>query len=103
MAADYEGSTGAVIAELFRGADPLERPGALVAGHGPFTWGGDVMAAVDVAVSLEEIAKMARRTRQLASGWEAPLLPAYMMDKHYLRKHGKGAYYGQGERTGGER
>ena len=96
VSSDYEGSTGAVIVELFRDADPLERPGALVAGHGPFTWGADVMAAVDVAVSLEEIAKMASRTRQLVSGGEVPRLPDYVMDKHYLRKHGKGAYYGQG-------
>lgn len=97
VADDYEGNTGKVIAETFGGRDPLERPGALVAGHGPFTWGRDVRTAVDAAVSLEEIAKMARLTEMLAGTAPAPVLPAYVGEKHFLRKHGPGAYYGQGK------
>ena len=93
--ADYEGNTGKIIVELVGEADPLERPGALVAGHGPFTWGADVMKAVDNAVALEQIAKMARCTRQIAASGEAKELPAYVLEKHFQRKHGPNAYYGQ--------
>ena len=88
---DYELNTGRVIVERFRDLEPLAVPGVLVAGHGPFTWGADVMKAVDAAVSLEAIAKMARLTEELG----AQPLPAYVGEKHYQRKHGPNAYYGQ--------
>ena len=88
---DYETDTGKVIVERFRDLDPLAVPGVLVAGHGPFTWGTDVNKAVDVAVTLEAIAKMARYTEQTS----AKLLPEYVLEKHYSRKHGPNAYYGQ--------
>jgi L-ribulose-5-phosphate 4-epimerase len=93
----YELNTGKVIAERFEGSDPMERPGALVPGHGPFTWGADVFKAVDNAVALEAMARMARLTEQLsASGRERfPALPDYVAEKHYSRKHGPQAYYGQ--------
>lgn len=93
---DYEGNTGKVIAELFQDKDPLAQPGVLVAGHGPFTWGADVMQAADNAVSLDEIAKLARITEQLSThDLMPPTLPAYVLEKHFQRKHGKNAYYGQ--------
>ena len=91
VASDYEGNTGKVIIERFEGLEPLAQPGVLVAGHGPFTWGKDVMKAVDNAVSLEEIARMARFTEQTG----AVPLETYVSEKHYLRKHGPNAYYGQ--------
>ena len=91
VAADYEGNTGKVIVERFKGLEPLAQPGVLVAGHGPFTWGKDVMKAVDNAVSLEEIARMARFTEAIG----AVALEDYVSEKHYSRKHGPGAYYGQ--------
>lgn len=93
----YEQETGNVIAETFRGRDPLAVPGVLVHGHAPFSWGKDPHGAVENAVVLEEVAKMAYRTLMLNPG-AAPLDQA-LLDKHYLRKHGKNAYYGQ---TGSE-
>lgn len=99
VAEDYEGNTGKIIVELFEGCDPLERPGALVAGHAPFTWGKTAMAAVDNAVALEAMARMARLTEQVRlCGANAALqtpLPAHIGEKHYQRKHGPNAYYGQ--------
>jgi len=92
---DYEEATGEAIVETVDPSAPLARPGALVAGHGPFTWGGDVMKAVDNAVSLEQIARMARLTETICSARPAKPLPDYMLDKHYQRKHGPNAYYGQ--------
>lgn len=92
VARAYELNTGKVIAERFEGLEPLAVPGVLVAGHGPFTWADDVMKAVDNAVSLEAIAKMARLTEQLGN---RERLPGYVGEKHYRRKHGKDAYYGQ--------
>lgn len=94
VAEAYELNTGKVIVERFRDLDPLAQPGVLVAGHGPFTWGADVMKAVDNAVSLEQIARMARLTERLR-GDSAEPLPAYVSEKHYQRKHGPNAYYGQ--------
>lgn len=93
----YELNTGKVIVELFQDRDPLERPGVLVPGHGPFTWGKDAMKAVDNAVALEAMARMARLTEQLRGAGEAVKspLPAYVGEKHYQRKHGPNAYYGQ--------
>ena len=93
----YELNTGKVIVELFEGKDVMERPGVLVPGHGPFTWGSDAMRAVDNAVALEAMARMARLTEQLrGAGEEAKKpLPEYVGEKHYQRKHGPNAYYGQ--------
>jgi L-ribulose-5-phosphate 4-epimerase len=89
---DYEKNTGKVIAECFTKLDPESMPGVLVAGHGPFCWGRDGEDAVHHAVVLEEVAKMAFRTQLL--GHDRPI-EQFLLDKHYLRKHGKDAYYGQ--------
>ena len=92
----YEHNTGKVIVEGFaeRDIDPVAVPAVLVRNHGPFTWGKDADAAVYHAVVLDEVAKMAARTEMLQDG-VAPA-PQYLQDKHYLRKHGPNAYYGQG-------
>ena len=92
---DYEGNTGRVIVETFRsrGLDPAAVPGVLCRSHGPFTWGKDPAQAVYHAAVLEQVARMALLTRQL-NPCAAPA-PQYVQDKHYLRKHGPGAYYGQ--------
>lgn len=90
---EYELETGNVIVEAFREIDPMAVPSVLVHGHAPFNWGKDAEEAVHNAVVLEEVAKMALHTYQLnpdVSGMQQTLL-----DKHYLRKHGKDAYYGQ--------
>jgi len=91
----YELNTGAVIVERFRKdkLDPLAVPGVLVAGHGPFAWGSGPLQALHNAVALEEVAKMALHALALEPGSDP--IPRYLLDKHYLRKHGKGAYYGQ--------
>lgn len=89
----YEANTGKVIVERFRGLDAMACPGVLVANHGPFTWGRDCGQAAANSVVLEEVAKMAALTRQLNPG--VPPAPRFLVDKHYLRKHGAGAYYGQ--------
>lgn len=91
----YELNTGKVIVETFAGRDPLAQPGVLVAGHAPFTWGSTPAKAVDNAIALEAMAKMARLTEFLAAAKPAPTLPGYVAEKHYLRKHGPNAYYGQ--------
>ena len=91
----YELNTGKVIVETFAGRDPLAQPGVLVAGHAPFTWGQTPAKAVDNAIALEAMAKMARLTEFLAAAKPAPTLPGYVAEKHYLRKHGPNAYYGQ--------
>ena len=92
---DYEDNTGRVIAETFRsrGLDPAAVPGVLCRSHGPFTWGKDPAQAVYHAAVLEQVARMALFTRQL-NPCAAPA-PQYVQDKHYLRKHGPDAYYGQ--------
>lgn len=91
---DYEGNTGKVIIETFaaRGIDPAHTPGVLCASHGPFTWGKSPAEAVYHAVVLEEVARMALYTRLLGAAEPAP---AYVQEKHFLRKHGPNAYYGQ--------
>jgi L-ribulose-5-phosphate 4-epimerase len=94
VARDYEGHTGKVIVERFSSLDPVAVPGVLVKQHGPFTWGPDPAHAVENAVSLEALADMAARTLTLNP--DTPRLPAYLLEKHYQRKHGSGAYYGQG-------
>lgn len=90
---EYEWNTGLVIVERFTGLDPLAVPGVLVASHAPFAWGKDVAESVANAVALETVAGMALDTLALAPG--APPVEPYLLDKHYLRKHGKDAYYGQ--------
>jgi L-ribulose-5-phosphate 4-epimerase len=90
---DYEGETGTQIIECFRKRNPHETPMVLVAGHGPFTWGKSAEKAVYHAVVLEELAKIASITRSLAP--DVSRLPDYLVRKHFERKHGKSAYYGQ--------
>ncbi len=75
------------------GLDAIEMPAILVASHGPFTWGPDADAAVDNAVALEAVAAMASQTLALDPGAQ-PMAP-YLLDRHYRRKHGATAYYGQ--------
>lgn len=89
---DYEKNTGFVIVETFQGKNPIYVPGILCTNHGPFTWGKDAREAVNNAVVLEEVAKMAYRTEHLKSCEPAM---QYLQDKHFFRKHGKNAYYGQ--------
>lgn len=89
----YELETGKVITETFRFLDPLQMPGVLVHGHGPFAWGKDPANAVHNAVVLEEVAKMAARTFMLNP--DAQPISQTLLDRHYLRKHGANAYYGQ--------
>jgi Ribulose-5-phosphate 4-epimerase and related epimerases and aldolases len=93
IAGDYEAETGTVIVEAFRGRDPMAVPAALVYSHGPFTWGRDPMEAVHNAVVLEEVAFMAWHALAMAPD-RGPMQQA-LLDRHYLRKHGPGAYYGQ--------
>ncbi len=90
---DYERNTGKVIAETFAGLDYNAIPAVLVKNHGPFTWGATPEKAVENAVTLEAVAKMAIITRQIKA--ETPRVDEYLLDKHYSRKHGKNAYYGQ--------
>ena len=93
VADDYELNTGRVIEERFHDLDAEAFPGVLVAGHGPFAWGPTPRKAVENAVALEQIAAMALDTLLLDPAAEPA--PSYVLDKHYFRKHGPGAYYGQ--------
>ena len=93
IATSYEKNTGLVIIETFEKLNPLDVPGVLCSNHGPFTWGKDAAEAVHNAVVLEEVAKMAYRTENLSPN--ANPIPKDLLDKHFLRKHGKDAYYGQ--------
>jgi L-ribulose 5-phosphate 4-epimerase (EC 5.1.3.4) len=90
---DYEEETGVQITDAFAGINPEEVPMVIVAGHAPFTWGSNAAKSVYHAVVLEEMAKMAYLTKTLDPS-RAPLKQA-IIDKHYMRKHGKNAYYGQ--------
>lgn len=90
---DYEEETGAQITDCFKNLNPKEVPMVIVAGHAPFTWGKNGADAVYHAVILEEIARMAYLTKTLKQ--DTPPLKQGIVDKHYLRKHGKNAYYGQ--------
>ena len=92
---DYEANTGEVIVETFKKLkfDPLQHPAVLVASHGPFTWGKDVADAVHNAGVLEFIAQLASETLKINPQLK-PMQPV-LLDKHFLRKHGPGAYYGQ--------
>ena len=89
----YEANTGKVIIEAFQGKDPMHTPAVLANGHGPFTWGKDGAEAVHNAVVLEELSKMALMARALNPHVDG--LPKHISDKHFLRKHGPNAYYGQ--------
>jgi L-ribulose-5-phosphate 4-epimerase len=93
VASDYEGATGTVLIDAIGSRGAREVPCALVGGHAPFCWGASPAAAVEVAVTLEEVARMALLTSLLAS--EASPLADAVRDKHFERKHGPGAYYGQ--------
>jgi L-ribulose-5-phosphate 4-epimerase len=90
---NYELNTGRVIVKRFAGMDPMKTPAVLVANHGPFTWGKSPADAVEAAVVLEQTAAMALGTITINSN-QNPIDKA-LLDKHYLRKHGKDAYYGQ--------
>lgn len=96
---EYELNTGKVIVEEFtkRGFKPQECPAVLIHRHGPFTWGKDSYKAVENALILEQVSKMAHRTEIIASlSDNADIgIEDYLLDKHYQRKHGKNAYYGQ--------
>ena len=93
IAGEYEKETGKVIVETFENCDPNAVPGVLVYSHGPFTWGHNAMDAVHNAVVLDEVAMMAWHSTRLQPSL-APMQQE-LLDKHYLRKHGKNAYYGQ--------
>lgn len=89
---DYELNTGKVIAERFADIDPLKIPAVLVAGHGPFCWGENPHKALENAVVLEEISRMAFYTVNLGGNER---IDKSLLDKHFLRKHGRNSYYGQ--------
>ncbi len=97
---EYELNTGKVIVEEFKKRDlsPDECPAVLAHRHGPFTWGGNEAKAVENALILEEVAKMAYRTESVAAFSDSSDIGIedYLLNKHYQRKHGKNAYYGQG-------
>jgi L-ribulose-5-phosphate 4-epimerase len=95
IAGDYEERTGAAIVELFagRGLEPLDVPAALVVSHGPFAWGADVAQALENAIALEAAAASAYRSLALAPGLGP--IPEELLEKHFTRKHGAAAYYGQ--------
>ena len=90
---EYEANTGHVIVERLGQLDPLRTPAVLVASHGPFAWGANVDDAVHNAIVLEHLARLASETLRLAPN--TPPMQQVLLDKHFLRKHGPGAYYGQ--------
>ncbi|MFW5884598.1 MAG: L-ribulose-5-phosphate 4-epimerase AraD [Spirochaetota bacterium] len=92
----YEAATGDIIVERFReaGIDPLHVPAVLLPHHGPFAWGDTAAKAVENAIALEAVADMAIRTFAISA--TPPAIPARLEQKHFSRKHGPGAYYGQG-------
>ncbi len=92
---EYEKSTGDVIVECLEGHDVMATPAILVRNHGPFAWGKTPDKAVYNATVMEHVAEMAYHTMQLNGDVER--VPQYLLDKHYNRKHGKNAYYGQGD------
>ncbi len=91
---DYERNTGKVIVETFADKNPMDIPAVIIASHGPFTWGKNAMDAAKNSVVLEEVAMMAWHTCKMKEGCS---LQKALADKHYFRKHGTNAYYGQGE------
>jgi L-ribulose-5-phosphate 4-epimerase len=92
ITSNYEYNTGLAIADCFKDSDPMQMPAALVVSHGPFAWGDDAFRAVHNAVILEEVAKMAAISLSIAKTGD---IDQKLLNKHFLRKHGKGAYYGQ--------
>lgn len=90
---EYEANTGSVIIETFDGRDPKEMPAVLVYQHGPFTWGRNAAEAVENSVVLEQVAKMAYPAEQCNP--HIPVMQQELLDKHFFRKHGQNAYYGQ--------
>ncbi|MFH1717024.1 MAG: L-ribulose-5-phosphate 4-epimerase AraD [Planctomycetota bacterium] len=92
---DYELNTGKIIVRRFKGMDPMKTPAVLVANHGPFTWGDSPAAAVEATIVLEQVASIALGTITINPD-QKPISEA-LLDKHYLRKHGKNAYYGQSQ------
>lgn len=95
VAEDYERHIGEVIVRRFRTLDPMQFPGVLAASHAPFAWGRTVAKAVENAYVIEETARMALHSMQLDPDLQP--IPKYLLDKHFLRKHGAGAYYGQAD------
>jgi len=93
IADDYEANTGTVIVERFAELDPAAMPAVLVAGHGPFAWGPTVEKAVENGVALEIVARLAIETLRINA--DAQPLSQAQLNKHFFRKHGPGAYYGQ--------
>jgi L-ribulose-5-phosphate 4-epimerase len=96
IAGQYEAETGLAIIDCLRerGIDPSRMPAVLVANHGPFAWGADAAAAVHNAAVLEVVARMAFLSMQMDPA--LPAMPQQLLEKHFFRKHGPGAYYGQG-------
>jgi len=92
---EYEANTGRVIVERFADLDVLTVPGVLVASHGPFTWGKSVELAVDHAIVIEHLARLASETLHIRPATRS--MQRALLDKHFLRKHGRNAYYGQSE------
>ena len=92
----YEKETGKVIVETFLDRNPNEIPAVLVHSHGPFIWGKNAMKSVENAITLEEVAMMAYYTLQITPTAQ---IQQTLLDKHFLRKHGANAYYGQGEQV----
>lgn len=99
VAGAYERESGRVIAEHFRrsGLAPEHMPAALLRSHGPFSWGRDAVDAAENAITLEEVAFMAFHTEQIAASAPLAPLPSWLLARHFERKHGPGAYYGQGK------
>ncbi|HPO15485.1 MAG TPA: L-ribulose-5-phosphate 4-epimerase AraD [Candidatus Hydrogenedentes bacterium] len=93
VAENYEANIGALILRRYASLDPMAYPGVLAAGHGPFAWGRTPAESLENAAVMEELARMAANT--LVINPDAPALEGYLLDKHFLRKHGAGAYYGQ--------
>ena len=93
VAGEYEWETGKVIVERFAGSNPLDVPAVLVRNHGPFAWGPSAAKAVETALALEIVADMAIKTLSLNPAAKAA--PAHLLEKHFSRKHGPSAYYGQ--------
>lgn len=93
---EYEKNTGKVIIEAFKELDYNAIPAVLIKNHGPFTWGKTPEKAVENAVTLEAVAEMAIKTMTINPS--APRVDQFLLDKHYFRKHGKNAYYGQGDK-----
>lgn len=95
---DYEKNTGRLIVETFKNIDASSIPGVIVNDHGPFTWGRNPGEAVYHAAVLEELAKMALLTHAIAGH---DIIDSFLLDKHYMRKHGRDAYYGQKKKSDG--